>query len=186
MTSRTSRTVLSRIAVSVAAALGLAVALVGPASAAPLAAGPRTARTVHSVQAHASAAAVQLSRVTVLTAQLRGANERPGPGDPDGRGATAMVLLPDSGMVCYALHVSGLDDVIAGHIHRGAAGQPGLIVVSLQLPPGPGRFFANCVPGDRSVLNEIAAAPQNFYVNVHTTVFPAGAIRDQLHPLSMG
>jgi hypothetical protein len=186
MTSRTSHTVLSRIAVSAAAALGLAVALVGPASAAPLAAGPRTARTVHAAQTHTSAAALQLSRITILTARLRGANERPGPGDPDGRGATAMAVLPDSGMVCYALHVSRLDDVVAGHIHRGVAGQPGPIVVSLQLPPGPARFFANCVPGDPSVLEEIVAAPQNFYVNVHTTVFPAGAIRDQLHPLSLG
>jgi len=186
MTSWTFRTVLSRIAVSVAAALGLAVALVGPASAAPLAAGPHTARTVKAAQTNTSAAGLQLSGVTVLTARLRGANERPGPGDADGRGATAMVVLPDSGMVCYALRVSGLDDVVGGHIHRGVAGQPGDIVVSLQLPPGPGRFFANCVPGDATVLDEIAAAPQNFYVNVHTTVFPAGAIRDQLHPLSLG
>ena len=186
MTSRTSRTVLSRIAVSAAAALGLAVALVGPASAAPLAAGPRTARTVHAAQVHTSAAALQLSRVTVLTARLRGANERPGPGDPDGRGATAMVVLPDAGMVCFALHVSRLDNVAAGHIHRAPPTDPGPIVVSLQLPPGPGHFFANCVPGEPSVLREIAAAPQDFYVNVHTTVFPAGAIRDQLHPLSLG
>jgi hypothetical protein len=186
MTSRTSRTVMSRIAVSVAAALGLAVALVAPASAAPLAAGPRAARTVHAQQTQTSTAALQLSGATVLTARLRGANERPGPGDPDGRGATVMVVLPDSGLVCYVLHVSRLDNVVAGHIHRAPPSDPGPIVVSLLLPPGPGRFFANCVPGDPSVLEEIVAAPQNFYVNVHTTVFPAGAIRDQLHPLSLG
>jgi hypothetical protein len=186
MISRTSRAVLSRLSVSVAAALALAVALVGPATAAPRATGPGTAGTARAAQAQVSTAPLQLSDVTVVTARLRGANERPGPGDPDGRGAAAMVLLPRAGMVCYVLHVSGLDDVVAGHIHQGAAGVPGPIVVSLQLPPGPRRFFANCVEGDPAVVRAIADAPEDYYVNVHTTVFPAGAIRDQLHPLSLG
>src|SRR5919107_3822734 len=186
MISRTSRAVLSRLSVSVAAALALAVALVGPATAAPRATGPGTAGTARAAQAQVSTAPLQLSDVTVVTARLRGANERPGPGDPDGRGAAAMVLLPRAGMVCYVLHVSGLDDVVAGHIHKGAAGVPGPIVVSLQLPPGPRRFFANCVEGDPAVVRAIADAPEDYYVNVHTTVFPAGAIRDQLHPLSLG
>jgi hypothetical protein len=165
----------------VAAALGLAMALVGPASAAPLAQGRRTAARVHAQDT--STAQPQASRPAVLTARLRGADERPGPADPDGRGEAAMLVLPRAELVCYVLHVSRLDDVVAGHIHRGAAGVPGPIVVSLQLPPGPRRFFAACVHGDADVLGAIVSAPQDYYVNVHTTAFPAGAIRDQLHPL---
>ena len=181
MTSGTSHTALHRMAVGVAVGLGLAVALVGPASAAPPGNGPSTAGPVQAEET--STAALHLSRSAVLAAGLRGANERPGPGDPDGRGATAMVLLPGAELVCYVLHVSRLDSVVAGHIHQGAAGQPGPIVVSLELPPGPRRFFADCVEGDADVLQAIASAPQNYYVNVHTTAFPAGAIRGQLRPL---
>ena len=181
MTSRTSRRVLPRIAAVVAASFGLVACLVGPASAAPLSEGRSSAGPVRAQQP--STAPLQLSRPTVLTARLRGANERPGPGDPNGRGEIAMVLLPGSERVCYALHVSRLDNVVAGHIHRGAAGVPGPIVVSLELPPGPGRFFADCVEANADLLEAISSAPQNYYVNVHTTTFPAGAIRGQLRPL---
>ena len=112
-----------------------------------------------------------------------GATAGAGPGAPDGRGVTAMVLLPGAERVCYILHVSRLDNVVAGHIHQGAAGVPGPVVVSLELPPGPGRFFADCVEASADLLEAISSAPQNYYVNVHTTAFPAGAIRGQLRPL---
>ena len=118
----------------------------------------------------------------VVTARLRGSEEAPAPGDPDGMGVSTMLLSPGSGHVCYVTAVRRIDDVLAGHIHRGDPGMAGPIVVNLLLPPGPQRVFANCVPADRDVLRAIVFAPWKYYTNVHTTAFPAGAIRGQLQP----
>jgi hypothetical protein len=127
------------------------------------------------------AAFVRADVPTLATARLRGASEVPGPGDPDGQGLASLLFLPRSGQVCYALAVNGLDEVMAGHIHRGGPAVAGPIVVNLQLEPGE-QIFVKCVPADREVLRDIAFAPWNYYVNVHTAAFPAGAIRGQLQP----
>jgi hypothetical protein len=37
-----------------------------------------------------------------------------------------------------------------------------------------------CVDVDRSLADAIRKAPQGYYVNVHNSEFPAGAIRGQL------
>jgi hypothetical protein len=118
----------------------------------------------------------------MATAHMRGSSEVPGPGDPDGMAVATAVFLGRSGQVCYAIAASGLDDVVGGHIHRGGPTVAGPIVVNLQLPPGRQRIFIACVPADRAVLAEIAFAPWNFYMNIHTSTFPAGAIRGQLQP----
>jgi CHRD domain len=118
----------------------------------------------------------------MATAHLRGSSEVPGPGDPDGQAVATTVFLGRSGQVCYAIAASGLDDVLAGHIHRGGPTVAGPIVVNLQLPPGSQPFFISCVPADRAVLAEIAFAPWSFYLNLHTSTFPDGAIRGQLQP----
>jgi hypothetical protein len=115
------------------------------------------------------------------TAHLRGSSEVPGPGDADGQ-AVARVVFARSGQVCYAIAASGLDDVIAGHIHRGGPTVAGPIVVNLQVTPGRQQIFISCVPADRAVLDDIAFAPWGFYLNLHTTTLPAGAIRGQLQP----
>ena len=40
--------------------------------------------------------------------------------------------------------------------------------------------LAGCVSVDRSLVKEIRQSPDEFYVNVHTADFPAGALRGQL------
>ena len=64
------------------------------------------------------------------------------------------------------------------HIHVGAAGQPGPVVVNLD-PPTRG-FSANCTTVDPALAGAIAATPGNYYVNVHNADFQAGAVRGQL------
>jgi len=41
----------------------------------------------------------------------------PGPGDPDGTGSFVARVNPGTGQLCYVVTVSGVDDVIAAHVH---------------------------------------------------------------------
>ena len=125
-------------------------------------------------------------KVTRLAATLSGANEVPGPGDPDGRG-TAFVRLSGT-TACYALEWSGIGAPTAAHIHQGGAGVAGPVVVLFFQPgtnaaslPGTLSSVAGCVDVDPALAGRIAASPRDWYVNIHTADFAAGAIRGQLH-----
>lgn len=112
--------------------------------------------------------------VTVLSGQ----HEVPA-GDPNGIGVAAMSVNPGKGRVCYLLSVARLTgEVTAAHIHVAPAGQNGPVVVPLTAPTG--GFSADCATVDRAVAMAIVRAPANYYVNVHTTEFPGGAVRGQL------
>ena len=115
-------------------------------------------------------------------ATLTGGAEVPGPGDPDGSGRAAVAFQADVD-VCFTITASNITLPAAGaHIHRGAAGEAGPIVVALQ-PPGANGRIDGCTTGERAILSEILANPAAFYVNVHTSDFPQGAIRGQLAAL---
>jgi hypothetical protein len=125
-------------------------------------------------------------KVTRLAATLSGANEVPGPGDPDGRGR-AFVRLSGT-TACYVLQWSNIDATTAAHIHQGGAGVAGPVVVLFFQPgtnaaslPGTLSSVAGCVDVDPALAGRIAASPRDWYVNIHTADFPAGAIRGQLH-----
>ena len=116
-----------------------------------------------------------------LAATLSGANEVPGPGDPDGTGAARITLNQGRGTVCWSIHVENITlPAAAAHIHRGPAGVPGPVVVGLSAPDASGNS-SGCLSGvDRALIKEIRKNPSQFYVNVHTSDFPAGAVRGQL------
>ena len=123
---------------------------------------------------------------TLLSARLSGANEVPGPGDPDGRGR-AFVRL-DGARACFLLQWSRISAPLAAHIHAGRAGEPGPVVVPFFEPgtnaaslPAELSSVAGCVDVDRGLARMIAANPHKYYVNIHTADFGAGAIRGQLH-----
>ena len=61
------------------------------------------------------------------------------------------------------------------HIHRGAAGANGPVV--LDFAPNGAGALSKCVVSDAALIDEIAANPEAFYFNVHTTEFGAGAVR---------
>jgi hypothetical protein len=88
------------------------------------------------------------------------------------------------------LTVANLGAPISGfHIHEKAAGSPnGAIVINMQGLGG--TFVNNKMTGTFPVAADIAARmianPSNFYVNVHTTQFPGGAIRGDLAITSGG
>jgi hypothetical protein len=121
----------------------------------------------------------------VLTATMKGNEETPDPGDPNGKGNAEITLNAKKGKVCYGMEFDKLDPLTAGHIHKGAKGVAGEIKVPLfeeaaGLPADPGSA-EGCVKGvKKKLIKKIGKRPQNYYVNVHNAVYPAGAIRGQL------
>src|SRR6185503_2303812 len=67
----------------------------------------------------------------------------------------------------------------AAHIHQGSVGIAGPIVVTLT-PPNASGLSAGCVSASKETVKAISKAPSNYYVNVHTSDFPNGAVRGQL------
>lgn len=113
-----------------------------------------------------------------LSATLTGAAEVPGPGDPDGSGTATLTVNPGLGQICYALTVSGIAPATAAHIHVGAVGVAGPVVVPLE-PPTQGTS-SGCVSVSRELALAILTSPSDYYVNVHNAEYPAGALRGQL------
>ena len=96
-----------------------------------------------------------------------------------GRTATVRVRK-DAGLVCYRLHAESITlPAVAAHIHRGGATANGPVVVPFQAPGASGNSDG-CATAQPAIIDEILANPSNFYVNVHTTEHPAGAMRAQL------
>jgi hypothetical protein len=71
------------------------------------------------------------------------------------------------------------------HVHQAAKGTNGPIVVdsgvaSFTDADGDGNVTAVVTGVSPTVLQAILATPRNYYVNLHTSVNPGGALRDQL------
>ena len=150
----------------------------GPATTAP-STGPVPATT--GAPDTSSAAGGTPGQHLDLVADLTGEAAHPGPGDDAGSGSfRGTVTVTDaSGELCYELQVRGLSmPVAAAHVHRGAAGQAGEVVVPLHVPgDGSGRACVEVAP---RIVARLVASPSLFYVNVHTDDYPDGAVRGQL------
>ena len=127
-----------------------------------------------------------------LAASLRGANEVP-PADPDGRGLA--LVRTGKERVCFAIGWTRIGAPIFAHIHVGAAGVNGPVVVLffdvpelVATPPPPPAALPDTVSAvggcvgdqDPALLRDIRRHPANYYANVHNSEFPGGAIRGQL------
>jgi hypothetical protein len=111
-------------------------------------------------------------------ATLSGSAQVP-PADPDGTGFATIRLNLGQRRVCWEISVSNIAPANAAHIHAGAAGVNGPILVPLS-PPTNGSS-SGCTEGvDRALIKDIIQHPDQYYVNVHNAEFPAGAIRGQL------
>ncbi len=114
-----------------------------------------------------------------VTAKLNGANEVPaGSGDPNGSGQAVFAFNQATEQVCFNLELFNLQGTVAAaHIHEGAAGTNGSVVVDLDWP---NNGKDGCVTSTDAVVDAILADPDGYYANVHTNLFPAGAVRGQL------
>jgi hypothetical protein len=121
-------------------------------------------------------------------AKLDTAQEIPPPSVGDAAPSGTADFVADGGKISYQLSVAGLSSPFTGaHIHGGAEGALGLVVVPLQL--GSGVIDASMIKGtnpDASpmTMNDLLAAMKSggCYVNIHTQGNPKGEIRGQLHP----
>jgi len=112
--------------------------------------------------------------------EMTGAEEAPGPGDPDGSGMANITINLNKRQVCFALMVSDIGPATAAHIHIAPPGEPGPVVVPLNPPPTDGSSTGCTNNVDRRLLRNIIQHPERYYVNVHNEEFPGGAVRGQL------
>ena len=114
-----------------------------------------------------------------FTTSLSGAAEVP-LGDPDATGTATVWVNAGQGTVCYKWSVANaVTPIAAAHIHRGAVGVAGPVVVPLA--PTAASSGTGCTTGvAKSLALDIIRHPWNFYVNTHNSEFPAGVARGQL------
>lgn len=114
-----------------------------------------------------------------LASTLTGFQAVPGPGDLDGTGTARLRVDAAQGQVCWTLAARGIAPASAAHVHRGEAGSVGPPMVPLAAP-GADERSEGCAPVAPALAAEMIARPHAFYVNVHNSAFPGGAIRGQL------
>jgi len=118
-----------------------------------------------------------------LSTTLTGAEEAPGPGDPNATGQANLRLNQGQEEICFDISWSDVDGtVFAAHIHVASAGDPGPIVVPLFEGSFAGTdSVSDCVSVDKALVKTIRKNADDYYVNVHSSpTFGAGAIRGQL------
>jgi hypothetical protein len=128
-----------------------------------------------------SAVAASGGTPQTVTVHMKGGYEVP-KGTPTGSGTFRFQLIPSVGpsvgQVCFSLTWSKIDTPIASHIHKGAKGEAGSVVIVLfGTPPVK---HSGCRNASKSLIRAIQQKPSAYYVNVHTRKYPNGAIRAQL------
>jgi hypothetical protein len=123
-----------------------------------------------------STLAAKSAATKTVTVRMTGGQEVP-KGSPTGSGSARITLNSSTGQVCFNLTWSKIDAATASHIHKGAKGKAGPIVVPLFAMPAK---HTGCVSASKTLVAAILKTPGAYYVNIHTKKYPNGAIRAQL------
>ena len=126
---------------------------------------------------------------TVFNVQLRAENEPNGASTSDSKGNAQVKVFADGTMeFTFTVNNRSGETYTRAHIHKAAAGVNGPIhwdfleagnpVASISDQPSQLRGVAR--PRAAAVLADLLANPSGYYVNVHSTAFPGGAMRGQL------
>src|SRR5450755_4940292 len=155
----------------------LAVVLIGVAGCGSSSSSSSSSKTSASASTPAGAKVKKaLSKTYVL--KMTGPAETPA-GAPGGTAKAVVTLSTKTDKVCWTFKsLSGFSNPTFAHIHLGAAGKAGNIV--LPLSTGTTLLTKGCVPASATLINAIAANPHGYYVNIHSKQYPGGAVRAQL------
>ena len=124
------------------------------------------------------AASVCSAQAVSYTAILSGGNEVPANASLN-TGATFVTVNPTTGAVTWnTTSTVPVASATGHHIHRGAAGTNGPVVVNFGV-------YTGTVTATTALAAEIVGNPTGFYVNLHTATFPGGEIRAQLVPVAV-
>ena len=123
----------------------------------------------------------------VLHARLSAKNETTG-STSTAKGHT-QIKVREGGTIEFKTQVNNPDNetFILGHIHQAPVGVPGPVVVPLFVSPSPPtsarhiKQSGTATPNAGTTGADLCQNPSAYYVNYHTTAFPGGAIRGQLH-----
>jgi hypothetical protein len=123
----------------------------------------------------------------VLHARLTASHETTG-STSTAKGHT-LIKVRNDGMIRFKTHINNKnrETFVAGHIHQAPAGVAGPIVVPLFVAPAPATSARHIKQRGEATPNagtsgaDLCQNPSAYYVNYHTTAFPGGAIRGQLH-----
>jgi hypothetical protein len=112
-----------------------------------------------------------------VSAKLKGANEVPAKGDPDGTGFVVVTFNANKGTACWKFKgVAKIGTPAAAHIHKGRKGTAGGVVI----PLGAAYKAKGCQKAAKSLIEAIETNPNRYYVNIHNAKYPGGALRGQL------
>ena len=133
------------------------------------------------------------SDTTIFTVQLSPLNEVPpvSNAEASARGTAVITVHKAANTIDFSVSLNSFPTtsaLTAAHIHPGAAGSNGTVLVGTgltagnapSLASGSATFSFTGVSTSADNITNILAAPQNFYFNVHTTANGGGVMRGQL------
>ena len=146
-----------------------------------------TACAVVVLTATVALAASGKGTMCVLHAKLAAKNETTG-STSTAKGHT-LIKVRNDGTIEFKTQINNRnhETFVAGHIHLASIGVAGPVVVPLFVAPAPptnARHIKQsgvATPNAGTTGAALCANPGAYYVNYHTTAFPGGAIRGQLH-----
>jgi hypothetical protein len=129
-------------------------------------------------------------RYGYFSIQLTG-REIPGPGDTNGQGEARINLDLEHEMACFDITWRRIDGAVTAlHLHAGHRGSQGPHWIDFfndKHFPGTQNTVSGCVHvqgshgmSPRDKIQAVIHDPSSFYLNVHSTERPDGAIRGQL------
>ena len=164
-------------------ARGIGAVLAAAAASATLAIGTASANADVTPPAGITVPGNATGAPAVLVASLEGRNEVRA-GATDGQALELIGLQGNT--LSYSVTWRGIGTPTAAHIHAGVRGVDGPVVVPLFTTRRPAAGFASgtVTVTDSTLLAALRSDPGSFYTDLHTTEFPGGAARAQLHLLN--